>query len=38
MLVATVPTYCVTWENSKAGPKWLEYCGILVRVGYGILG
>jgi hypothetical protein len=21
MLVATLPTYCVTWANSKAGPK-----------------
>jgi hypothetical protein len=38
MLVATVPTYCVTWDNSKTRPKWLEYCGILVRAGCDILG
>jgi hypothetical protein len=24
MLVATVPTNCVTWDKSKARPKWLE--------------
>jgi hypothetical protein len=38
MLVVPVPTYCVTWDNSKAGPRQLEYCDILVWVGYGILG
>jgi hypothetical protein len=38
MLVAIVPTYCVTCDNSKARPKRLEYYGILIRVGYGILG
>jgi hypothetical protein len=31
MLVAIVSIYCVTWDNSKAGPRQLEYCGILVR-------
>jgi hypothetical protein len=38
MLVVNVPTYCVTWNNSKARPKWLEYYDVLVRVGCGILG
>jgi hypothetical protein len=38
MLVATVPTYCVTWDNCKAGPIWLEHCDILVRVGCGTVG
>jgi hypothetical protein len=38
MLVSTVPTYRVIWDNSKAGPRWLEYCDILVWVGCGILG
>jgi hypothetical protein len=37
MLVATISTYCVIWDNSKAGPRQLEYCDILVRVGCGIL-
>jgi hypothetical protein len=36
MLVATVLTYRVIWDNSKAGPRWLEYCGC--PVGCGILG
>jgi hypothetical protein len=35
MLAATIPTYC---DNSKVEPKYLEYCGIMVRVGCGILG
>jgi hypothetical protein len=38
MLVAIVPTYYVTWDNSKAGPRQLEYYDILVRTGCGILG
>jgi hypothetical protein len=38
MLVANVSTYYVTWDNSKAGPRELEYCDILVRMGSGILG
>jgi hypothetical protein len=38
MLVEIVPTYCVTSDNSEAGPKYLECCGIVVRVGCGILG
>jgi hypothetical protein len=37
MFVATIPTYCVTWDNSKAGPKQPEYCDILAREGCGIL-
>jgi hypothetical protein len=36
--VATVPTYCIAGDNSKAGPRQLEYCDILVRAGYDILG
>ena len=37
MLVATVPNYCVIWDNSKAGPRQLEYYDILVWAGYDIL-
>jgi hypothetical protein len=37
MLAGTIPTYCVTWDSSKAEPKYLEYRGIMVRMGCGIL-
>jgi hypothetical protein len=37
MLVATVPIYYVTCDNSLAGPRQLEYCDILAQAGCGIL-
>jgi hypothetical protein len=37
MLVAIVPTYHVTWDNSEVGPRHLEYCDILTWAGCGIL-
>jgi hypothetical protein len=38
MLVAILPTFSVTWDKSKATPRQLEYCDILVWTDYGILG
>jgi hypothetical protein len=38
MLVSIVSTYCVTWDNSKAGPRQLEYYDILVQASCGNLG